>query len=183
MVDFLKRCVAIVALALVTTWKVEGQEVRYVVQLDPTSNFTTSPPSVLDCAERLLEIGFEEIESRLLPCAFGPVPTCCNNINPIFKLENSGPGAGCLCSELLLVEIIDQLGQNELAALIGFDQERLFVVFQGCGTQFLLGRGEATCPGIEPGGGFFDDDDGPDKVVRAVPQGYGGGGLLSKLFG
>lgn len=57
-----------------------GQEVRYVVQLDPTSNFTTSPPSVLDCAERLLEIGFEEIESRLLPCAFGPVPTCCNNV-------------------------------------------------------------------------------------------------------
>jgi len=155
------RCSFIAAFVFMATWVAEGQEVRFVVQLDPTANFTTSPPPVLDCAERLLDIGFEEIENRLLPCAFGPVPTCCDNINPIFKLENSGPGAGCLCNELILVEIVDQLKENQLAAIIGFDQQRLFVVFQGCGTQFLLGRGEATCPGIEPGGGFLDDD-GPD---------------------
>lgn len=91
-------------------------------------------------------MGLEELTSTLTPCAFGAGESCCNGLNPIFKLGADSPSAGCLCNELLLEEIVKEVVSNELAAAVGFDAPKLFEIFQECGTNFFGGTGDAWCP-------------------------------------
>ncbi|GMH38242.1 hypothetical protein BSKO_06126 [Bryopsis sp. KO-2023] len=82
-------------------------------------------PDALQCAEGLIEVGLEELTNILTPCAFGPGDTCCNGINPIFKLASGGFAEGCLCDELLLEELTKEITGNELAVSFGFTGEAL----------------------------------------------------------
>lgn len=67
----------------------------------------------------------EEITSRFVPCVGGASDGCCRNLNNLFKLGGSSRTAGCLCNDLLLDEIVNEVVSNELAAAVGFDRNRL----------------------------------------------------------
>jgi len=121
-------------------------------------------PSGLECGEGLLDIGLDDLVERLIPCALGPVPNCCNEINPIFKLARGAIAPGCLCNNLLLDEVIGFVEANELAMLAGFGRQQILDVFQGCGTNFFGGTGDAACPNVEPVG---------IRVKRPRPRDFG----------
>lgn len=82
-------------------------------------------PTPLDCSDGLTKLGLDELTALLTPCAFGPGESCCNGLNPVFKLGSGSATAGCLCSELLLDEVANEITKNELAAAIGFTTDKL----------------------------------------------------------
>lgn len=146
----------------------------------------TTPPGALECGGGLGEISIEEITPLLFPCVFGVVPTCCDNLAPLFKIgeKKNSPLEGCLCNELILTATVKEVEKVQATELVGFDGTRFMTVLQGCGINFFFGEGDATCPNIIPAslvGDTGGDDDDDDQIIvrrRRRPP-----GLLGLLVG
>lgn len=89
-----------------------------------------SPPSGLECGAALGEISIEDITGQLTPCVFGVIPSCCDNLAPIFKIgaKQNSPLEGCLCNELILTETVRQVENTQITELVGFTGNRFMTV-------------------------------------------------------
>lgn len=89
-----------------------------------------SPPSGLQCGEALGQISIEDITAQLTPCVFGVIPSCCDNLSPIFKIGamRNSPLEGCLCNELILTETVRQVENTQVTELVGFTGTRFMTV-------------------------------------------------------